>query len=96
MNTMDKTWQRTVEAARRAAPAAPLEAPFGFPQRVVARWLAAPEESLADIWARVASRVMLGAALVMVATVAVNFPMLSLAWESWSETGPIMEILVAL
>ena len=73
MRTNEQTWQRLARAARQAPARTADEAPLGFSQRVVARWLAG-ETATASPWELVLSwRPLACAALVMLLSVAVNF-----------------------
>jgi hypothetical protein len=73
MNVNDHAWQRLARAARLAPEQPASEAPFGFTQRVVARWLAG-EAAPASPWELALSwRPLACAALVMLLSVAMNF-----------------------
>lgn len=65
MNEFDHRWQLGLEAARRAAAPLSEEAPLGFATRVVAQWQAHPEPPLAQLWQRLALRVLGAMALVL-------------------------------
>lgn len=72
MKAHDQAWQRLARAARPATEP-PAEAPLGFSQRVVARWLVG-EAAPASPWELVLTwRPLACAALVMLLSVAVNF-----------------------
>ncbi len=68
MNEFDQRWQRGAERARKSAPDEVAEAaPFGFAQRVVAKWHAGParEVSLERVWERFGWRTLAGATVVL-------------------------------
>jgi hypothetical protein len=96
MNKLEQTWRHLAKASHNAQSPAGTEAPFGFSQRVVTRWLSEAPEAMADVWLRVAGRVMLGAAAVMIATVAVYYPVLNRAWEVLDVAGPVANLIVDL
>ncbi|HEY6167519.1 MAG TPA: hypothetical protein VI454_05735 [Verrucomicrobiae bacterium] len=67
-----KTWERLTKAARQAPADASVEAPFGFSNRVVARWLAG-ELPMPSAWEFLSLRSLGFAALVMLVSLAVSF-----------------------
>jgi hypothetical protein len=73
MNVNDQTWQRLVRAARPTADPTPAEPPYGFGQRVVARWRAGDTAGASPWELLVTWRPLAYAALVMLLSVAVNF-----------------------
>ena len=69
----DERWKIAAAAARRATKEAPVEMPFGFATRVVARWQAQPTTSLAWLWQKLALRVLGAVLLVLVMLAALDF-----------------------
>jgi hypothetical protein len=72
MKNQDSTWERLTRAARQAAEP-PAEAPFGFSQRVVARWLAGGAMPASPWEWALSWRPLACATLIMLLSVAVNF-----------------------
>ena len=91
MNDFEHRWQMGVEAARRAETAQSEEAPLGFATRVIARWQAHPEPSLALLWQRLALRVLGAMALVLLTLAAYG----ALSMDSDAPLQPPVENAVA-
>ena len=72
MNEFERRWKLGINAARRARPSLPDEAPFGFAARVVAHWQARPEPPLAALWQALALRVLGAMALVLLGLAALG------------------------
>ena len=66
-------WNIAAAAARRATKKSPVEMPFGFATRVVARWQEQPVASLASLWQKLALRVLGAVLLVLVTLAALDF-----------------------
>jgi hypothetical protein len=73
MKTNDQAWQRLARAARQVPGQPVAEAPFGFSQRVVARWLAGEAAPVSPWELALSWRSLACAAVVMLLSVAVNF-----------------------
>jgi hypothetical protein len=71
MNNPEKSWQRLVEAARRAPDEGGTAAPFGFSTRVAA--LAFDQRPSPSVFARLSLRAALVACALAVAAVAFNY-----------------------
>jgi hypothetical protein len=72
MNEFERRWKIGAATARGTAGESPVEAPFGFATRVVARWQAAPAPSFAALWQRLAWRALGGVALAFAAMLAID------------------------
>ena len=71
MNEFERRWQMGVNSARGAASTPPDDAaPFGFATRVVADWQAQPDTSLAQLWQRIALRVLGAMAIILLSLAA--------------------------
>ena len=102
MNTPEKSWQRLVEAARRAPPPQPGDeaAPFGFATRVAALAFG-PQQAARSrpIFARLSLRAAAVAGLLAVAAVAANFTAIRGAFDddpaaaSASSDDPVAEVV---
>ena len=91
MNEFERRWKLGAEAARRGRPPLSDEAPFGFAARVVARWQAQPEPSLAVLWQRVALRVL--GTMTLVLLILVTYGTISARNDEWAR--PEIENAVA-
>lgn len=96
MNNAEKTWARLAAAARKAPGDAGAEAPYGFANRVAARWRELPRESWEEVWTFVARRALVGAFVVAAGTVAVHYSMLESLWDSLTMAGPMFDMLSSL
>jgi hypothetical protein len=66
MNAFDRRWKQAVEVARLASQTPlPEKAPLGFSTRVLARWPAGREPSLASLWQVLSMRVLGAMALIL-------------------------------
>ncbi len=83
MNDAQKSWQRLVEAARKAPPAADESAPFGFSTRVAALAFAARPAG-SSIFARYSLRAAAVAGLLALAAVAANYTAIKGAFDDQS------------
>lgn len=96
MNAPEKSWQKLVEAARRAPRAGDESAPFGFSTRVAALAFerAAPR---ASVYARVSLRAAAVAGLLAAAAVAANYSAIMGAFEDDTAVAaaddPIAEVV---
>jgi len=79
----NEPWEKLTQAARQARPEASTEAPFGFATRVVARWQAAEPVTLESVWQVLSLRSLAVAALLMVASLTVNYDLM--AGEDWTQ-----------
>jgi len=71
MNEFERRWQMGVNSARGAASKPPDDAaPFGFATSVVAHWQAQPDTSLAQLWQRIALRVLGAMAIILLSLAA--------------------------
>jgi hypothetical protein len=68
----DPRWERLTAAAHHAEPRDDA-APLGFATRVVARWRALPQPSLAALWHRLTLRALGVAFAILLAGLAANF-----------------------
>lgn len=94
MNEFHQRWQRGAERARESVPEKAIEGgPFGFAQRVVARWRAdaAGEVSLERVWERFGWRTLAGATVVLLLCLSLE----GLGSEERSPLQPEVESAVA-
>jgi hypothetical protein len=96
MNSLQQVWRRLAKASRQATPELPSAAPYGFATRVAARWLAEQPEPRLELWIYYARQVMVGAAIVMVGVLALNYESLHGAWDALASTAPMVEIMFSL
>ena len=73
-------WDNLVRLARQAPKPPPSEIPFGFVARVAARWPATTVVELSAVWEFLSLRSLILAALIMVATLGINYDLLSHDW----------------
>ena len=92
MKNENQTWERLAKSARCTSADAPAKAPFGFSNRVVARWLAG-EVTLPSAWEFLSLRSLGFAALVMLVSLAVSF---NVVREQFTGDPAAPEELVAL
>ena len=96
MNTPERSWQKLVEAARRAPADADQAAPFGFSTRVAALAFerARPASS---IFARLSLRAALVACALALAAVALNYSAITSAFDTDTSTvagdDPVAEVV---
>ena len=76
MNNENDRWERLVKAAHRAPAETSAEPPFGFATRVAARWASGEQVAITAPWERLALRTLAFAAVLMVASLTVNFDLL--------------------
>jgi hypothetical protein len=88
MNSPEKSWQRLIEAARKAPQGGDEAAPFGFSTRVAALAFdqGRPESTA---FARLSLRAAAVAGLLAVAAVAVNFTAIRGAFEDEPAASPV-------
>jgi hypothetical protein len=74
-------WEKLTHLARQAQRAESPDAPYGFATRVAAQWAAAEPITLANVWEFLSLRSLAFAALLMVASVGINFDVLNGDWS---------------
>ncbi|HZP60290.1 MAG TPA: hypothetical protein VFB27_08185 [Opitutaceae bacterium] len=77
MNTPDPRWERLIAAARQVRDERDTAAPYGFATRVAARAFAAVEPPFSALLARLSWRALGVAALIALASIAVNYSAIS-------------------
>jgi hypothetical protein len=87
MSPFDKSWQRLVSAARRAAPAADESAPYGFSTRVAALAFERAQPSPSAL-ARLSLRAAFIACALAVVAVAANYSAIRGAFEDTPAAAP--------
>ncbi len=80
MNNANDKWTKLARTARHAPPEAAKEMPFGFATRIAARW-ASSETAAAAPWEKLALRALAFAAVLMIASVTLNFDFLTGDWS---------------
>ncbi|MBI3875476.1 MAG: hypothetical protein HY300_05865 [Verrucomicrobia bacterium] len=80
MNNANDKWTKLARTARLAPPEAEKQIPFGFATRVASRW-ASGEIAAAAPWEKLALRTLAFAAVLMVASVTLNFDFLTGDWS---------------
>jgi hypothetical protein len=96
MNNLEQSWRKLTRAARQALPRETPSAPYGFAHRVVARWLGEPADNSLEVWAFLAGRVLVGAAIIMAGVVALNYSQLAGTWNLLNDSGPLLETVLSL
>lgn len=94
MKSPDQLWQQLITAARHA-PARPVEPSWGRVERILHQWQTeqAEENASAELTAWMGRRVLLGALLVMTATLALCYLPLDDTWTALSASAPWLEVV---
>jgi hypothetical protein len=96
MNRSEEVWLRLAKAARKAPASGAVEAPFGFAQRVAARWKVESVEPAIAVWTWLGRQTIMSAAVVLAIMAALNYWLIAGAWSALSEATPLVELIPIL